>query len=200
VGVTEQFTTDRNEPSSIRRFVKGWLTGQTKPPFSLEQIVAIRTWLVAPHTPDGSVHVYGLKLTDGNLAFFFWIHHRGVAFNDKGAAELFPGIATTRDCPHGWALQPMWGVEGYLFGRASARVASIHVLYRDGSTTQGMVKNGFFLAWMKSSAAATNVKVIAKARSGKKVASLTTAGSGQPPHDGNVWGGSPSDLNVCFEP
>jgi len=57
----------------------------------------------------------------------------------------------------------------------------VHVLYKDGGTTRGVVGNGYFLAWMKPSVTFENVTVIAENAGGKTIGRLRVSGYGSVP-------------------
>jgi hypothetical protein len=162
----------------------------------------------AAPTPNGKVYIYLLRFRAGRTGYFFIgpKHElgRGVSGalldnSANGLAELTP------PCPPGWALQyvdggggdslPRFRSDKYVFGRAAPRVESIHVLYPDGSSTLGTVGNGFFFTSIKSSAANTDVTLIANNHTGKTVARLLVGGYGGSPFPTN----KPWPIFICAD-
>lgn len=202
----KQFFADRGRPAYVKEWVRWTLRGYNcvncgQKPLRLTAI----TGLIA-RTPDGPARVYGLRLSRGYTGFVWamprlhWVSY---------APPLPPGLAPEQACRRGWALQRLWAFAsdpsmpggtdprdpmwrglgptargkgfGYILGRASDRVASVHVLYEDGGTTRGVVGNGYFLAWMKPGLTLTNVTVIAEDAGGRTIGRLRSAGYGGMP-------------------
>jgi hypothetical protein len=110
-------------------------------------------------------------------------------FPTSKAVEGPANTVIYRPCPGNWALQRLDGgtdqigkTYGYVIGRAAPNVASVDVLYHDGTTTEGVVGNGYFLAWIKPSAGWTNVTLIAENATGHTLARLVSGGYGGIPY------------------
>jgi len=195
----KQFVVDHSQPAQARRVIEQQLGGRRI------ELRAIETLIIAP-TPHGNVYIYLLRFRGGRTGYFFIgpKHELGrgvsgvlVGNSANGLTELTP------PCAPGWALQyvdggggdslPRFRSDGYVFGRAASRVASIHVRYPDGSTTPGTVDNGFFFTSIKSSAANTNVTLIANNRAGQTVARLVVGGYGGSPFSTN----KPWPIFIC---
>ena len=152
------------------------------PPRGYTRVTAVRTVFTA-NTPDGQARVYELRFTHGRVGSLVVLTRKERVLLGSGVVLNFPGAAGR--CRPGWALQRLNGgtdqigrTVGYVLGRASSRVASVHVLYHSGSTTQGAVGNGYFLAWMKPSAARTNITLVAANAKDETIARLVMRGSG----------------------
>jgi hypothetical protein len=193
---TKQFLTDRSEPAYAKNIVRKWdrQTGYKTLGLNV-QLIALNHALTA-QTPNGEAGVYALRF-DHNLIGFAVLAEPKRNMPHIPLADFFSVLPTSKavegrtntilyhGCPPGWALQRLDGgtaqigkTYGYLIGRAAPRVASVQILYQDGSTTQGAVGNGYFLTWMKPSAGWTNVTLIAKDAPGKTIARLVSGGYG----------------------
>jgi hypothetical protein len=184
----KQFLADRGQPARARQlFRMEQQLERTHPGLRLR---AIQTLLTAP-TPDGKVYVFLLRFNGGRIGdAYIGANRSGVpTVISVGSAYLPTELAPP--CPRGWALQyvdggggdalPRFRSDGYVFGRAAARVAAIHVLYPDGSTVPGTVANGFFFTSIRSSAANINVTIVADNQAGKTVGRLVVGGYGGSP-------------------
>jgi hypothetical protein len=184
----KQFIADRNQPAYVRTAMEKWMNaignaGWTAPvPGGPERVTAVETVITAD-TPDGPARVYAFRFTHGRVGTLALLTREPRALAGSGAVLNF--TETPRTCTRGWTLHRLGGgtarigqTVGYVLGRASPRVASVHVLYRDGSTSRSAVGNGYFLAWMKPSAGRTNVNLIAENARGETIARLITRGSG----------------------
>jgi hypothetical protein len=190
----KQFVADHSQPAQARRLIEHAVRGKH---------IEIETLIVAP-TPNGKVYIYLLHFGAGRTGYFFIgpKHELGPGVSGTIVGNTANGLTgLTPPCPPGWALQyvdggdslPRYRSDGYVFGRAAPRVASIHVLYPDGSTTPGTVDNGFFFTSIKSSAANSNVTLIANNNTGKTVARLLVGGYGGSPFPTN----KPWPLFIC---
>jgi hypothetical protein len=151
------------------------------------------------------MRMYVLRLGHGYMGFAVLAGQRpGDAFvylipTSKASADPING-ASYRPCSGKWVLQYLAGgadrigqTPGYALGRAADTVASVEVVYRDGGKTRGAVAGGYFVVWMKPSAAWTNVSVIAKNAAGRSVARLIVAGYGGMP----FWSVKPARPFTC---
>jgi hypothetical protein len=201
----KQFFADRSEPAYAKRVVRELLTKHkyleiSPPPKGgpilaprVPRLVAIKHVLVA-HTPNGVASGYALRFDDG---IGFAVIGPGLTHTYMWAFDV-PNPVLDRGCTRGWALQRVDGgtdqigkTYGYVSGRVSSRVASLHVLYRDGSTTESAVGGGYFFAWIKPSAGWTNVTLIAENAAGHTIARLVSGGYGGIPFLPPAKPGSP---------
>jgi hypothetical protein len=210
----KQFLADPSQPAYAKRFVRRWLTNKyfNGPRPAPIRLVALTRGVTAG-TPTGDIRAYVLRLEQGTalgrgtaIAVFTEQRPRypWILFIPMSKAQT-SGIEKDwyHPCPHGWALQYLEGpatapdrvgrTVGWTVGRAASRVASVHVLYRDGSTTRGAVKDGYFVAWMKPGAAWTNVTVVAENAAGKTIARLVVGGYGGKP----FWSVKPGRRFAC---
>jgi hypothetical protein len=213
----KQFLADPSQPAYAKRFVRQWLTSHYANNYFGPRPVPIRlvalTRGVTAGTPTGDIRAYVLRIAGGTavgrgtaIAVFIgryprdaWVYF--IPMNKAQTGEIEKDWY--HPCPHGWALQYLEGpvtapdrigrTVGWTFGRAASRVASVHVLYRDGSTTRGAVKDGYFVAWMKPSAAWTNVTVIGENAAGNTIARLVVGGYGGKP----FWSVKPGRSFAC---
>jgi hypothetical protein len=182
------FVADKSQPAYMREAVSVWMNAveaggwAVPPPGGYTRVTGVKTVLTA-NTPDGQARVYAFRFTHGQSGSLAVLTRETRLLVGSGAVLDFPRVPGS--CPPGWALQHLAGgterigqTLGYVLGRVSPRVASLHVLYRNGSTTQSAVGNGYFLAWMKPSAALTNVTLIAENGTGQTIARLVIRGSG----------------------
>jgi hypothetical protein len=199
----KQFLADSSQPAYAKRFVRQWLEHEHigQQPEDIRLVALTRG--VTAGTPTGDIRAYELRLAHGTAIAVF------TRQRPRYPSILY--IAQTggiekdwfHPCPHGWALQYLAGpaaapdrigrTVGWTVGRAASRVASVHVLYRDGSTTRVAVKDGYFVAWMKPSAAWTNVTVVAENAAGKTIARLVVGGYGGKP----FWSVKPGRRFAC---
>jgi hypothetical protein len=200
----KQFLADSSQPAYAKRFVRQWLEHEHigQQPEDIRLVALTRG--VTAGTPTGDIRAYELRLAHGTAIAVF------TRQRPRYPSILY--IAQTggiekdwfHPCPHGWALQYLAGpaaapdrtgrTVGWTVGRAASRVASVHVLYRDGSTTRGAVKDGYFVAWMKPSAAWTNVTLVAENAAGKTIARLVLGGYGGKPF---LWSVKPGRRFAC---
>lgn len=186
----KHFVADKSQPAYMREVIRQWMNAveaggwAVPPPGGYTRVTAIKTALIA-NTPDGQARVYAFRFTHGQTGSLAVLTRKPRLLAESGEAGWPP--RPTGGCPPGWALQWLNGgtkrigqTVGYVLGRASPRVASVHVLYRNGSTAQGAVGNGYFLAWMKPSAGRTNATLIAENTTGQTIARLVIRGSGHP--------------------
>jgi hypothetical protein len=198
----KQFLADRSQPARARQLIRQEQQFEriAKAGYTGPRLRAIKRLLTAP-TPNGEVSVYLLRFSRGGIGYFFsGPMPQGTALS-IGTAYGLTGFAPP--CPRGWALQyvdggggdalPRFRSDGYVFGRAAARVASIHVLYPDGSTTPGAVANGFFFTSIESTAANTNVTIVADNHAGGTVGRLVVGGYGGSPFPTN----KPWPIFIC---
>ena len=174
----KQFSRDRSQPSNAKRVILHLLSLQG---FNWGKLTAI-TNVVTAHTPNGEIRVYALRFTHSYLGTAVISSRKG------GSGSVTAGKSSAspeRLCPPGWALWANGGgvdlpdrTYAFIVGRVSGNVASVHVLYRNGTTTQGAVANGYFLAWIKPSAAYSKVSLIADNGAGKPVGRLPAGGTG----------------------
>lgn len=211
----KQFLADPSQPGYAKRFVRQWLANKHKyygphgPRPEDIRLVAL-TRGVSAGAPTGDVRAYVLRIAGGTaivprtgIAVFTGQKPRDpwVYLIPMSKAQAGPNDRVWyHPCPHSWALQYLTGdtfrigrTVGWTVGRAASRVASVHVLYRDGSTTRGAVKDGYFVAWMKPSAAWTNVTVVAENAAGKAIARLVVNGMGGMP----FWSAKPGRPYAC---
>ena len=186
----KQFLADRNQPAQARQLIRReqQLERNAKAAYSGPRLRAI-SWLLTAQTPNGEVSAFLLRFSRGGAGYFFTGPMPAGMAMSVGTAYGLTGFAPP--CPRGWALQyvdggggdslPRFRSNGYVFGRAAARVASIHVLYPDGSTAPGTVANGFFFTSIESSAANTNVTLVADNHAGETVGRLVVGGYGGSP-------------------
>lgn len=175
----KQFLRDRSQPPNAKRVIRMMLS---MPAFK-GRVTSIES-VVTAHTPDGEVRVYDLRLTHNESGTAVILSRLG----GTGTAA-FGGGNPTLACPRGWALRAgAGGVDrpgksfAYIAGRVSPKVASVHVLYRNGTTTPSAVGNGYFLSWIKPRAYYSNVTLIADNAAGTEVGRLRAGGSGGIPH------------------
>ncbi len=188
----KQFLVDRSQPARARQLIRMEQqlerTAKTKhKPPRLREITRV---LTAP-TPQGDVSVYLLRFHGGDIGYFFTGPLPPGVSGGISVGSAYLPTALAPPCPRGWALQyvdggggdslPRFRSNGYVFGRAAAKVASIDVLYADGSAVAGTVANGFFFTWLKSSAANANVTIVADNRDGATVGRLVVGGYGGSP-------------------
>jgi hypothetical protein len=201
----KQFLSDSTQPAYAKRFVREWLTsrGYMVTGDGLELVALTRG--VTASTPTGGIRVYALRLAHGEIGFAVftgrnprdpWVYIIPTSKAQTGPIERI----WYRPCPDRWALQYLTGdtfqigrTVAYALGRAANSVASVQVRYQDGSTTRGAVADGYFVAWMKPSAAWTNVTVIGENAAGTRIASLVVAGNGGMP----FWSVKPSRPFAC---
>jgi hypothetical protein len=201
----KQFLDDSRQPAYAKQYVRQWLTNHGYM-FRGEglRLVALTRGITAT-TPTGDTRVYAVRFAHGDIGFWLFTGPSSrdvlVYIIPTSKAQARP-LATVwyRPCPHGWALQYLKGdafrigqTPGYTLGRAASTVASVHVLYPDGSTTRGSVADGFFVAWMRPSSAWTNVTVIGKDTAGRTVARLVVGGYGGLPY----WSVKPGPPYPC---
>jgi hypothetical protein len=177
---------------------------------------------VTVHTPDGEVRLYGLRLAHNPRGFIVVPAANSLAFSwslvvpktsflippplplEGSPAQTTQPKAVYRRCKPGWALQYLHGEPNangahpgnggfaYVVGRASRAVASVHVAYRDGSTTKGATTAGYFLVWIKPTAR-RRVILIADDAAGKAIARLPVG-----PYGGlDYTSGVPKSLFPC---
>jgi hypothetical protein len=209
----KQFLADPSQPAYAKRFVRQWLTDY----YSKRllggapdiRLVALTRGVTAS-TPTGDIRAYVLRLEHGTapvpgtaIAVFTgkkrpdaWVYL--VPMTKAEGRSI--GMVPYQPCPQGWALQYLRGdafqigrTAGWTVGRAASGVAAVHVLYHDGSTTRGAVKDGYFVVWMKPSAAWRNVTVVAENAAGKTVARLVVSGYGGMPY----WSAKPARPYAC---
>jgi hypothetical protein len=188
----KQFLADRGQPAVARQLIRREQESERTAtikhePSRLREIMRV---LTAP-TPQGDVSVYLLRFHGGDTGYFFTGPLPPGVSGGISVGSAYLPTALVPPCPRGWVLQyvdggggdslPRFKSDGYVFGHAAARVASIHVLYRNGSTTPGSVANGFFFTSIKSSAANTNVTIVADNHAGKTVGQLVVGGYGGSP-------------------
>lgn len=203
----KQFLADSSQPAYAKRFVRQWLEHEHigQQPEDIELVALTRG--VSAGTPTGDIRAYVLRLARGTAIAVFTVQrprYPWILYIPMSKAQT-SGIEKDwyHPCPHRWALQYLAGpvaapdrigrTVGWTVGRAASRVASVHVLYRDGSTTRGAVKDGYFVAWMKPSAAWTNVTVVAENAAGKTIARLVVGGYGGKP----FWSLKPARRFAC---
>ena len=182
----KQFFNDRTQPANAKKVILHLLRLQG---FHWGELKTI-TNVVTARTPDGELRVYALRFSHSYLGTAVISSRKG------GTASATAGPASAspeRLCPSGWALWANGGAVdwpgrtyAYIVGRVSAKVASVHVLYRNGSTTKGAVANGYFLAWIKPRAAYSKVTVVADNTAGKTIGRLHAGGEGQVIHRAGV--------------
>jgi hypothetical protein len=187
----KQFLADRNQPTQARQLIsrEQQLERTAKAAYTGPRLRAIK-WLLTAQTPKGNVSAFLLRFSRGGSGYFFTGPMPPGMAMSIGTAYGLTGFAPT--CPPGWALQyvdggggdslPRFRSDGYVFGRVADSVASIRVLYPDGSTTPGTVANGFFFTSLKSSAANTNVTLIAENHASQPVGRLVVGGYGGSPY------------------
>jgi len=178
----KQFFRDRTQPANAKKVIRQMLRLRG---FQSGKLTAI-TNVVTAHTPEGELRVYALRFTHGYTGTAVISSRKG------GSGDVTLGNASTapeRVCPPGWALQAGGGSSvqpgrkySYLVGRVAGKVASVHVLYHNGTTTRSAVSNGYFLAWIKPRAAYSNVTLIAADAAGTQVGRLRVGGEGGIPH------------------
>jgi hypothetical protein len=176
----KHFVADKSQPPWMRDTIRHWMLDSVEGgPYEWgTHVIAVKTVLNA-NTPDGPARVYAFRFTHGLTGSLAVLTHKPRLLAESGDWGLNQTHPPPGGCPPGWALQYLNGgterigkTVGYVYGRASPRVASVHVLYPNGSTTHSAVGNGYFLAWMKPSAARTNVTLIAENAAGRTVARL----------------------------
>jgi hypothetical protein len=203
----KQFLADPSQPAYAKRFVRQWLEHEYIGPQPEDIRLVALTRGVTAGTPTGDIRAYVLRLARGTAIALFdeqkprYPRILYIPMSKAQTGEIEKDWY--HPCPHGWALQYLEGpaaapdrigrTVGWTVGRAATRVASVHVLYRDGSTTRGAVKDGYFVVWMKPSAAWTNVTVIAENADGKTIARLVVGGYGGKP----FWSVKPGRSFAC---
>jgi hypothetical protein len=196
----KQFLADRSQPRYAKQWIQHWLKFKGVQFFRIGGLrpvsVELKTLanVLTAHTPDGDVRVYAVRLTRG------WRGISVISSSARGPRIMvlfpvgrglpFPGNAAPGQvliCPRGWVVQYVDGgpytlgrgrAVGYILGRASTRVASVHVRYEDGGKTQGTVENGYFLAWLKPNSGKGLSTLIAKDATGKTVGRFFLVGDG----------------------
>lgn len=204
----KQFLADSGQPAYAKRFVREWLASHHYVMVRGEKLKLVGlTRGITASTPAGDVRMYVLRLGHGYIGFVVLAGRRpddsydfvDLISTTKAGADPLIG-ASYRPCSGNWVLQYVTGgadrigrTRGYALGRAADSVATVEVVYPDGSTSHGAVADGYFIAWMKPAAAWTNVSVIAKDAAGKSVAKLTVAGYGGMP----FWSVKPAQPFTC---
>jgi hypothetical protein len=200
----KQFLADSSQPAYAKRVVRQWLTnhGYRVRPGDLRLVALTRG--VTASTPAGDIRAYALRFGRGEVGFWVFTGQNRrdpfVYVIAGSKAKAGPNRVWYRPCPSGWALQYLIGTAfrvgrtpGFTLGRATSTVASVYVRYRDGSTTRGAVSDGYFVVWIKPSAAWTTVTVIAKNAAGRTIARLMVGGYGEVPS----WSVRPTHPFAC---
>lgn len=177
----KQFFHDSGQPPNAKKVIRELL--RLRGFFHHGKLVSI-TNVITTQTPAGQMRVYTLRFTHGYLGTAV------ISARNGGTGSVAIGDASTapdRVCPRGWALQANGGSSdfpGHTFsfavGRVSSGVASVHILYRNGTTTPSAVGGGYFLAWIKPRAAYSNVTLVADNALGLEVGRLEIGGNGVP--------------------
>jgi hypothetical protein len=202
----KQFLNDPSQSARAKQFIRRELQFERgRMPRFPPEAVRLRaiSHLMDARPPEGKVQMYALRFSDGtkgNLVLGAGFRP-GVPFSVLVTGVDYGLAGGARRCPSGWALQyviggggtslPRFRSSGYIVGRAAAKVASIHVLYPDGSRIPGAVANGYFFVWIKPDASLTNVTLVADNRAGETVGRLLVGGYGGSPFPmtGKHWPG-----------
>jgi hypothetical protein len=206
----KQFLNDRNQPAPARQMVliEQMLERLRRGPvglgYTVPRLGTIETLITAP-TPKGEEYVYRLRFRGGRIGYFFSGPGRRapLGVNSLSIGTAYAGISLAPSCGRGWALLYIDGgqgnsllrfrTEGYVFGRTAPNVASIHVLYPNGSITPGTVANGFYFASLKPDAP-TTISLVAANRAGQPVGEIVADGYGGSPYPTK----KPWPLFICF--
>ena len=174
----KQFFSDAKQPANAKRIIREMFERRG---FSRARLLSIANVITA-RTPDGELRVYALRLPHGSIGT--------AVISSKRLGSGFVGISSRaysaeRLCPSGWAMRANGGgsarpgrTYSYVIGNVSRKVASVHVLYRDGTTTPGAVGGGYFLAWVEPRAAYSKVTLVAENPQGRVIAKLKVGGMG----------------------
>ena len=173
-----QFFHDSTQPANAKRIIREMFERRG---FTRARLLAI-TNVITARTPDGELRVYALRLAHSSIGT--------AVISSKRLGSGFVGISSRaysaeRVCPSGWALRANGGgsarpgrTYSYVIGDVSPKVASVHVLYRNGTTTPSAVGGGYFLAWVAPRAAFSNVTLVAENAQGREVGRLEVGGMG----------------------
>jgi hypothetical protein len=194
----KQFLNDPSQPPRAKLLIRwGQQFERVFPGYPGGRRLAAISHLMSAPTPEGNVEAYALRFSGRGIGFALLDFGRypGVPLSFGYEREGPTGLA--RRCPRDWALQYLIDggtslahsrSNGYILGRAAAKVASIHVLYPDGTTTRGTVANGYFFVWIKHAAETTNVTLLAANRTGETVGRLVVGGyGGRPFRPSELW-------------
>lgn len=176
----KQFFRDAQQPANAKKVIRQMLRLRG---FQRGTLLSI-TNVIDAQTPAGRMSVYTLRFTHGYLGTAVISARKG------GSGSVTIGNASTgpeRMCPGGWVFHAEGGesdVPGrtysFAVGRVSAKVASVHVLYNNGTTTPSAVGGGYYLAWIKPRAAYSNVTLVAENAVGLEVGRIQIGGNGVP--------------------
>jgi hypothetical protein len=176
----KQFFGDSKQPANAKKVIRQLLRLRG---FQRGTLISI-TNVIDAQTPAGRMYVYTLRFTHGYLGTALISGRKG---GSGSVAIGSTSLAPERVCQRGWALQANGGesdVPGrtysFALGRVSPKVASLHVLYRNGTTTGAAVGDGYFLAWIKPRAAYSNVTLVAENALGLVVGKVEVGGKGLP--------------------
>lgn len=176
----KQFFSDSKQPANAKKVIRQMLRLRG---FQRGELVSIAN-VINTQTPAGRMYVYTLRFTHGYLGTAVISARKG----GSGSVAIRNDSTTPeRVCPRGWVLQANGGesdVPGrtYSFatGRVSQKVASVHILYRNGTIAPGAVGGGYYLAWIKPRAAYSNMTLIAENARGVEVGRVRIGGDGVP--------------------
>ena len=174
----KQFFHDSTQPANAKKVIRQMVMLRG---FQRGKLVSI-TNVIDTQTPAGRMFVYTLRFTHGYLGTAVISARKG------GSGSISIGSANDDGaCPRGWALRAEGGESdlpgrtySFAIGRVSAKVASVHVLYGNRTTTPSAVGGGYYLAWIKPRAAYSNVTLVAENALGLKVGSVRIGGNGVP--------------------
>jgi hypothetical protein len=176
----KQFFRDSQQPANAKKVIRQMLRLRG---FQRGTLLSI-TNVIDARTPAGRMSVYTLRFTHGYVGTAVISARKG----GSGSVALGGvGNDPNRVCPRGWVLRADGGesdVPGrtysFVVGRVSAKVASVHVLYNNGTTTPSAVGGGYYLAWIKPRAAYSNVTLVAENAVGLEVGRIRIGGNGVP--------------------